>query len=431
MTDARATIDSIETRYLELFWDLQRRRWEFYANDAALDLTDLSTAFYSLSQAARQVQFENTARDRVLRQIMQRIRVDHHPEVSSLANRLADWSKFLPVPDTITPAWRRNLSEAMEPDVIRLLKKRNSLAKELGFGSYGHLVADSEGFNLDAMVSFAIDQRTQHLTAAAEATRRDGISVANWFDWLEHLAEGGAHNASDEAQKLTSELGQEDLSRAISWTVREQPIAGYDCAVSVPDDIRLLVRPVVSNDGLGTVFHELGHGLAHAANETTGIFRTWTSLADESMAVVMERIGVTLRFTPEARATAEPINQLEAARMATSFLFEVEVNADPSHAHALYRQWYEPLMEIEDPVVWASDSFRVDDPFYIHTYLVGQVVATATVDFLRDRYDNDHRSWGAWLRSHYYRKGRRCTLFDRITDLEEYCPEDVLTLEKR
>ena len=429
MTDARATSDSIEIQYLELLRELQHRRWEFYANGEQLDLIDLSASFYSLSQPASQTHFSDTARDRVLAQIMQRIRVDHHPEISSLSNRLADWSNYLSVPDTVTPAWRRDLSESMEPDVIELLKQRNSLAEGLGFSSYGHLVADSEGFDLDAMVSFATDQRTKHLAVTGDATERDGISVAHWFDWLEDLAGGGRYDTVQEARGLTSELGLDHHSRSISWTVQEQPIAGYDCAVSVPNDIRILVRPVVSNDGLGTVFHELGHGLSHAANEATGIFKTWNGLADESMAVVMEHIGVTLRLTPEARAKARFIAQLEATRVATSFLFEVDVNADPSRSHALYRQWYEPLMGVEDPVVWSSDSFRIDDPFYIHTYLVGQMVASATVEFLQARYENDHRSWGAWLRRHYYRDGRRRSLFERITDLEEHCPESVLALQ--
>jgi hypothetical protein len=449
VADTTATSDSIEARYLELLWELQRRRWETYANGAAFDLTDLSTAFHDLSQSARHVRFRNDARDRLLERIMQRTAVDHHPQVASLANRLAEWSNYATVPATTTPAWRRSLSEAMESDVIDLLTVRRRLAEDLGFASYGHLVADSEGFDLDAMIAFAAAQRTTHLAVAAglydspspsvsyldispaKAGGERNASVATWFDWLGCLAGGGEHDAVDEAQRLTSELGLDDLSSAISWSVREQQIAGYDCAVSVLDDIRLLVRPVVSNDGLSTVFHELGHGLAHAANEAKGIFKTWNSLSDESMAVVMEHIGVALRFPPEARAKAKLISQLEAARMATSFLFEVDVNDDPRQARSLYRKWYEPLVDVEDPVVWASDSFRIDDPFHIHTYLIGRVVATATVAFLQDRFDNDHQKWGTWLRRHYYRDGRQRSLFEKISGLEEHCPPAVLALKVR
>ena len=449
MRETTTTSDSIEARYLELLWELQRRRWETYANGAAFDLTDLSTAFHDLSQSARHVRFRNDARDRLLERIMQRTAVDHHPQVASLANCIAEWSNYATVPATITPAWRRSLSEAMEPDVIDLLTVRRRLAEDLGFASYGHLVASTEGFDLDAMIAFAGDTRSERLAVAgglydpaspsvsyldispAKAGADRNVSVESWFTWLEHLAGGSEHDAVEEAQALTSELGLDDLSGAISWSVREQPIAGYDCAVSVPDDIRLLVRPIVAYDGLSTVFHELGHGLAHAANEAKGIFKTWNSLSDESMAVVMEHIGVALRFPPEARAKAKLISQLEAARMATSFLFEVDVNDDPVQARSLFRQWYEPLMKVDDPVVWASDSFRIDDPFYIHTYLVGQVVATATVAFLQDRFDNDHRKWGAWLRRHYYRDGRQRSLFEKISGLEEHCPPAVLALKVR
>ena len=72
-------------------------------------------------------------------------------------------------------------------------------------------------------------------------------------------------------QTVSAMLGLSEAADRISFHVEEQSISGYDCPVSVPDDVRILLAPSVTGDGLTTVFHELGHGLASAANEADGL----------------------------------------------------------------------------------------------------------------------------------------------------------------
>lgn len=420
------TLDEAEARYLDLLEQLQLARWDAYANAIHHDLDALAGSFYELARVAATMPFESSGRAAILRRILRRHLVDSHPKVARLSNQLSVWSNYITVPSRRSADWRSKLAAAMEPDVIHLLMLRNELSMGVGADSYPWLVAMTEGFDLDALEQLAANLRSVGMRVGKSALSE--MTIDTWFDQLAGMTKSRGFDATVEATGLANQLGLGDLCDAITWAVKDQPIAGYDCAVSVPDDIRLLVAPVVSVDGLTTVFHELGHALAHAANRESGIFRTWNALHDESMAVVMEYVGVAIRLGPEARATADLVDTLEATRYATSFLFELDVNQHPHRARDLYLHWYEPIAEVDQPVVWAADSFRIEDPIHIHTYLVGQLVARATIAFLTDRYGDDHNSWGEWLRINYYREGRRVSLFDKLERLEEFCPEEVMSI---
>jgi site-specific recombinase XerD len=70
----------------------------------------------------------------------------------------------------------------------------------------------------------------------------------------------------------------------------------------VPDDIRILVGPVTSLNQELTLYHELGHAIAHAQNTEQGIFKTWTGAYDEAMAIV---VVVHLAFSLRLRGLSE------------------------------------------------------------------------------------------------------------------------------
>lgn len=78
-----------------------------------------------------------------------------------------------------------------------------------------------------------------------------------------------------------------------------------------------------------TLGHELGHALAHLRNRNSGLFLTWTTSFDESMAVTLEQIAARLWLTPEQRQVAHELWLLEGVRCALSFLFELALWENP------------------------------------------------------------------------------------------------------
>lgn len=344
--------------------------------------------------------------------IRRRALVDHHPDVARLRDRLDDWAAYGPVPDRPTAAWRRRLATAMEPDLVTLIRLRNDLARDLGAPSYGYLAMAAEGLVIDEVAATMEGLRTANLEEARVLAAEAGVTIETWFAGLDRIAGPTEIDAVAAARELATRLGCGDLFERIRWTVRDGPLAGWAAAVSIPDDVRVLVRPDRSLRDLATVFHELGHALAYAGTRSTGIRAIPGDTQDEVMGVVLELIGVRLALRPAARARLRRVGVMEMARVATSALFEIAIQDEPERAREVFDAWHGPLVAVPDPVAWAADSFRSVDPFRIHAYALGAKLGEAVVSRLESRLGDDPAAWGAWLREELWAQGRRTTFAD-------------------
>jgi hypothetical protein len=248
---------------------------------------------------------------------------------------------------------------------------------------------------------------------------------------MELLGGPGPSDVPKAAESVARRLGLNEIADRITWVVRDQPIYGVAFALSIPNDVRILLNRSGSLTALITAYHELGHALGHAANRSNGIFRTWETTTDETLAVVMEPIAGRMTLNHDERERIAIIEELETARLATSLLFEIDVNQRPDRARDLFGHWYGSLAPFDEPAMWARDSFRSDDPFHIHGYLIGNVVADATLAFFTDRFPDDPTAWGDWLVEHYYAPGRAVTLSERLEALEEHRPNGLNAIFRR
>ena len=132
------------------------------------------------------------------------------------------------------------------------------------------------------------------------------------------------------------------------------------------------------------------------------------------MAVVVERIVAAIILDKAQGKAAQDLRILEATRSATSALFEFALWNQPQLAEDLFQQYY-GVWDIDTlPAgVWAADSFRSIDPVYNHNYVLAARVADRTIEFLQDKFDDNHIEWGHWLAVNYYADGRRRSLEDK------------------
>jgi len=412
-------IEELESRYMELFWRQKRSQWENYVDEAHHDLCAYDEQIFALLCPYQGVLEGGTRWEKVLNAIINRSCVDSHPRVAQLRNRLDDRDNYAGDIESIDKRdhirFRQLLSGRMREEVLQLMQERQRLARRLGYGSYPELVLWAEELDLEPVRASLLDQIKRRLPIATGLAKDYGV---RWSSWSEDLASIGYHSASADPVRLVAvvleRLGLDRLNAAISIAVKEQGIWGYVGVVSVPDDIRILVRPITDLQQELTLYHELGHASAHALNKEAGIFKTWTSSHDEAMAVVMERIAALIALDDAQRKAAQELWLLEDTRCATSALFELELWDKPDKAEELYLHYY-GAWDIGAPPagVWAADSFRSVDPVYIQNYIVAARVADLTIAFLQDKFADDFGEWGRWLAENYYADGRRRSLAEK------------------
>jgi hypothetical protein len=299
------------------------------------------------------------------------------------------------------------------------MQTRQRLARELGFSSYVDLVLFAEDLEL-ASVRDLLERYLEHnLPTARALVQTNGLSWPTWFsdlDSIGHMDEDLDPSAT--VAQFLERIGLGQCREAIFIVEREQAIAGYPGILSVPDDIRILVNPVRTLGGWQCFLHELGHAIAHASNLENGVFKTWTSVHDETMATVIEHVAVHVLLDQANQEASQAMFVLEDTRCAISALFEFALWDHPEAAETLYVQHYSQLgLDITSPEIWAVDSFRSIDPVYIHNYVIGALVADRTVGFLQREYGDDYPRWGEWLRDNYYADGRKRTLQEKTASI--------------
>ena len=408
-------IEEFERRYLELFWKFQREQWEHYACDAHHNVSAIDNEIFDLVVSFKDRIKIFDRRSEVISAVITRELVDRHPEVTRLRNCLDDeeynYGHGLSTED---PAYRLTLARRMKPDVLALMQARNRLSRGLQFPSYVSLVLSTEGLEYQSLFGLLERYLRDNLEKAREVAGTYQISLTpQWFS--------NTHAIGHVAQDLRSlqiiplfleRLGLDHIRDKVSVYLKEAGF-GYDGVLS-PDDIRIMICGFDDLHSWITVFHELGHATAHALNEESGIFRTWTNVYNETMAEVFEPIAVYM-FLDEANQSAfRELKVLENTRHALSARFELELWEHPEAAERLYVKHFSQLdVEMGDPEMWVLDSFRYSDPVYIHNYVIGHQIATQTFQFLRKEFGDDFPNWGEWLKSNYYADGRKRTLQEK------------------
>lgn len=407
-------VRNFETAYLNLFWKLQRCQWENYTNDAGHDVSDIDEEMFKLVTSYKN-NFEFTGHSgEIFKAILTRDLVDKHPDVSKLRNRLDLDNQDRYYGHGLSP---KDMIRRIKPDVLALMQTRNRLSLELGFASYVDLVLFSEGLELKSLVALLKQHLERNLGTAKALVEKHHISLTtSWFIGLDRIGHFDPDfNLGGNVTQFLECIGFGHLLKKITLIVQEQAtVSGYVGILSTPDDIRILIRTVNSLENWLTLFHELGHATAHALNEASGIFKTWTSVYDETMAEVLEPIAAFMLLNECNQQRARELRLLTSTRCAISGLFELALWGKPEEAERLYLEHFSKLgLQIHDPETWVLDSFRSLDPVYIFNYVIGYQIANRTLKFLKREYGNDFPKWGEWLRKNYYADGRKRSLQEK------------------
>lgn len=357
-------MQGLENAYMAAFWARQRAQWSLYSGEP--EMAPTHTAF----AAARDILECPTLPDRrssVLRLAARRDVVDLEPTIKALCDRLDADDGYGAGIDLHEKAVR------VMPDVLQLMRLRSSRAICCGAASYPALVLASEELDAQWLRRFLDEFLERNLPAAHGLSVSLGLDPINWFRKLDSLAEPPPITDPVELWgRLVDLLHPGNLPAEPSFFIEDRGLAGYTGALRVPDDVRILARPAQSLHQWLTLVHEMGHALRHLSCTQTGALATWTTVDDETGAIIVEHLATAALLPGRLAAAARDIQLLEAVRCAISACFELDLWDNPDDAQQLYTKWYGRLVDgALDAALWALDSFRSIDPMSVFSYVIG------------------------------------------------------------
>jgi peptidoglycan hydrolase-like protein with peptidoglycan-binding domain len=415
-----------EKEYMDKYWKIQTAQWCNYFENENYNLSEIDADIYdTVKLFSKQVQ-PIDRKSKIASLLMQKDLVDKDPLVSEIRNRIDNLDNYN---DNISEDIKANryqyklaLSYKMKDDVKELMNTRNALSKQMGFDSYPDLVLTTEEIDKDNLIHSLNEFLESNLPKAIEIIKKYNIKWETWFSDLSRL--GVTKNQYDPIElvdQLLKTFGFDEIKRKIQISFMEKGYAGCAAELS-PNDIKIVVEPIKSLNNLRTLFHEMGHAILYSLNKEEGIYKILPPSHDEAMAVVIEYIApMLLMLNKTDREKIFEIITLEYTRCAISSLYEFDLWQNPEIAEELYIKHYSRLgVEINNPSMWASDTFRSIDPVYVHNYVIGAMLSEKVFTYLQSKNSCNYKEWGAWLIDNIYKDGRKKSFKEKIRVLGDF-----------
>lgn len=483
-------LDSLETRYEEACVATGIANWNGYSGDGPANLDSAKALFTGifLDSAARSTirQWRNKSGSLADPLLGRRLDLWHrcfvggsiyaNPDVSRLENELqklfVDFH-FSYGGKPITRAevrnrirdernqnrrhrlWRVNsqLSAAAAGKLGELVRLRNRLAVEAGFGNYYSLSLNLQAIDEAWLISTLdrLERQTRGAFASfieASAARLK-VPAINAWDFERSLKSTAsipdryfpADSVFSVIHRFERTIGFPVDSLPIRETVRDIPYGGLSLGIVIPTDSRFLVNPTRGKAFYATAFHEYGHSLkAVNVDVPYPILKGYEWIPGAQCAAYEEGVAeLHAEFTEDTAwiaaysNTPEHIIQDYAAtrhlsalyrtrRLLKDFFFEYEMYRDPDRdLDSLEREMFRKYLLVElpedEPPSYASSIWYVSYPCYYQNYILSSMIATQLQEALSDKFGRGKltdSTVAPWMIEHLYRDGEKSEWTDRV-----------------
>lgn len=366
--------------------DLHRRRWLEAAVRTDPEAARRAAALHDQAMAFRPWLADGPARWADVREALRR-----EPD---RARREMAWFAGAP------------LAESVEADLVRLMTRRNELARSHGFDAFPRLAMEAAELPMLDFLSLCDEleplTRPVYEQMLGWARETSGLEVLEPWD-IEYLlatleppaADCPKESFAGAARGLAGAWGF-DLDRLpIAVHQAELPFGGMALPVRIPDDVRLLVSPRDGLLHLEIYIHEHGHAL-HAAHmrPAVGAFEWEPEVFNESIAMLTEGLG-TQRFMagrppkPSDAAWRMWRTVLRLRQLMALSVFEILAYEKPeADLHGLWCEVHENYLghPRHPERLWAAKTMFITHPLYWPNYVAGRLIADQLSTWFFDRF---------------------------------------------
>lgn len=409
---------NFENKFIKLIEEKKLLQWEKYACCKNNDLNKNSKKIYKLFKSIKTSNLFSGRKKAYVKRLYPRYLVENDPDIATLRNKLDNLSNYTEnLNDNSRKKYNIELAERMKNDVEQLMKKRNIKANQLGFPTYPDLIFYSEELEKKTVVKMVKNYLEQNIGKAKRLIEKYNLTWPNWFKRLKEIGKYNDNKLDYYINNLLNKLGMKNKKENIHFEFKDQAISGVVFGISVPDDVRVLMKPVSSLYDIHILFHECGHAINYVSNKESGLYTIYTNSFDEIMAKLIETIGIRICLEKEQQRRVKEIKVLEAVRCSISFLFEMKLWQNTVQAENLFRKYQLKLpIEPAPEITWVLDSFRYIDPVYIHNYVLGEIYSEQIIKKLLENCGEDYRGWGRLIETHFLEDGMKNSFINKYRE---------------
>lgn len=395
-----------EKKLVELLGKQKLFLWDNYALDQDRDLNEVDQSIFNLLKNIDPQNFFKGRKKEIFERLYYKLMIENDPEIAVLKNKLDNNESYNNKLDENDVKYKVQIAKRKREDVIQLLKLRNKKARNWGFNSYPDFNFYYEELHNDIVIKMIKKYLENNINKANDLINEYDLTWENWFERLRNIGSIDKKEPFYHFDCLLKKLNLNINSKGIKFKTKKDGISGMTFNISIPDDIRILSKPITSSMTGRVFFHECGHAINYATVKGNGIYNIYTPFHDEAVAIIFENIGIQLCMNKKEQKIAEEVKFLETVRCSISFLFEMELWKKPDQAEELFLKYQSLLnMQPNQKEIWALDSFRYIDPVYIQNYVLGEIYADKIIDSLKGNYNKNYIKWGQEIYNYFLKDG--------------------------
>lgn len=438
--DLKEYLDAKETVFEEISVQMGIANWNVYSQEGEADQDTPKSRFFELfndKELISTIKTWNKKAESISNNILKRrvevwndvllgAQVDMAEEVFKLENELE-----------VKISEANENAEGLDEDVLRLMKLRNKHAREVGFENYGAMMLELSGLGVDGFNSFVDEmlKRTEEpYEELLKGVGRDEVSINDirrmYGMYYRNNGPSGIEQAEqmDIMKKTLANIGFDFDELPIRFVEKEIPYGGNALAVTVPDDMRIVMNLGMP---LGVWMHEMGHGL-HGVLTTINqpilegyewCLGNQCPFFGEGMAEVgANMIRNELWMKKYSSSTSEELeNRFKTVQKYfpayirfwfTNAIFEVELYKDLSRDPKEVRdEVNKKLLKIDvsdQPFSLGTNIMYVSYPVYYQNYVFASVIAFSVHKTLKEKFGEEYmfnKEVGPWLKENLYANG--------------------------